>query len=200
MKKQIIFIWWWVAKENYKNFKDYLEKIDFNPYEEKKIRWRDSLEKDLWDDFEVIKIPMPNKDFADFYEWKIIFEKVFPYFKKDFSLVWHSLWATFLIKYLSENDFEFIPKNIFLLAGAFKDWENEKIWNFSFDWNFEKFKINFEEKTYFLHSRDDFVVDFSDFLDFKNIFKKANFIEFIDKNHFLDEKLDEFIELIKSLN
>lgn len=200
MKKQIIFIWGWVAKENFENFKDYLEKLEFNPYEEKKERWRDFLQKDLWDDFEVIKIPMPNKYFASFSSWKIMFEKVFPYLKKDFSLIWHSLWATFLIKYLSENNFVYNPKNIFLLAAAYKDSLEEKIWSFNFLWDFEKYRNKYEEKSYFLHSKDDFVVPFEDFLEFKNIFGKANFIEFEDKNHFLDREFKEFIELIKSLN
>lgn len=200
MKKQIIFIWWWIAKENFINFKDYLEKFEFNPYEEKKEKWRDSLQKDLWEDFEVIMIPMPNKYFADFSEWKIMFEKVFTYLKKDFFLVWHSLWATFLIKYLSENNFVYNPKNIFLLAAAFKDSLNEKIWTFNFLWDFENFQKNYVKNTYFLHSKDDFVVPFSDFLEFKKIFSKANFIEFEDKNHFLDKEFKEFIDLIKKSN
>lgn len=200
MKKQIIYIWGWVAKENYKNFIDFLEKLEFNPYEEKKERWRDYLDKDLWEDFEVIKISMPNKDFADYFEWKIMFEKVFPYLKENFSLIWHSLWATFLIKYLSENNFAYNPKNIYLLAWAFKDSLEEKIWSFNFNWDFKNFKNNYEKKSYFLHSKDDFVVSFSDFLEFKNIFKEAKFIEFENKNHFLDRNFEEFIDLIKESN
>lgn len=197
MKKQIIYIGWWVAKENYSSFTDYLEKMDFDPYEEKKKRWKDTLEADLWDDFEVIKIPMPNKYFAKFSNWKIVFEKVFPYLKKDFFLVWHSLWATFLIKYLSENIFVYNPKKIFLLAPAFDDSENELIWSFNFSLDLENYKNKYEKKTYFLHSKDDFVVPYADFLSFKNIFKNANFISFENKNHFLDETFEEFIDLIK---
>jgi hypothetical protein len=48
-----------------------------------------------------------------------------------------------------------------------------------------------------LHSKDDFVVPFSDFLEFKNIFPKSNFIEFENKNHFLDLEFVEFEDLIK---
>lgn len=198
MKKQIIFIWWWVAKENYNNFQDYVEKLEFDPYE-KKERWRDNLEQDLWNDFEVIKIPMPNKDFADFDIWKSMFEKIFIYLKKDFSLIWHSLWASFLIKYLNENNFQFSPKNIYLLAPAFSDSENEKIWTFNLPWNMKNFEKKYSKISYFLHSKDDFVVNFSDFLEFKKIFPNANFIEFEDKNHFLDKEFPEFIDLLKKI-
>ena len=55
----------------------------------------------------------------------------------------------------------------------------------------------YSSKTYFLHSKDDFVVSFSDFLEFKNIFPKSNFIEFENKNHFLDLEFVEFEDLIK---
>jgi len=199
MKKQIIYIWWWVSRGNYKNFFDFLEKIEFNPYEEKRKKWKDTFASDLWGDFEVIFLPMPNKDFADFYEWKVFFEKVFPYLKEGFYLVWHSLWATFLIKYLSENNFSFGVSKIFLLAPAFSDSLEEKIWNFNF-WSLEEYKSKYEKITTFLHSKDDFVVPFSDFLQFKNIFSKATFIEFEDKNHFLDEKFEEFLDLIKKSN
>ena len=43
MKKQIIYIWWWVSRGNYKNFFDFLEKIEFNPYEEKRKKWKDTF-------------------------------------------------------------------------------------------------------------------------------------------------------------
>lgn len=195
MKKQIIFIKWWEAKENFENYLDYIKKMDFDPYEEKQKKWSDFFQENLWENFEVLTIPMPNKGFADYDSWKIMFEKIFSYLKKDYFLVWHSLWATFLIKYLSENKIEKSPKNIFLLAPAFEDDEKEKIWTFNFSdlKSFEKY----QEKSYFLHSKDDFVVDFWDFLKFKNIFKNANFIEFENKNHFLDKNFDEFLDLLR---
>ena len=180
MKKQIIFIWGWIAKENYLSFADYVEKIEYNPYEQERKKWTDFFAEKLWSDYEFIKIPMPNKYFADYGAWKIMFSKIFPFLKENFCLVWHSLWWTFLIKYLNENSFSYLPKNIFLLAPALNDSEEE-----------------ISSKTYFLHSKDDFVVSFSDFLEFKNIFPKSNFIEFENKNHFLDLKFVEFEDLIK---
>ena len=64
--EKIFIIWWWAEYSNYKDYHEYVSNIEFNPYEEKFIWWKDNLSKDLWDKFEVIKIPMPNKDFADY--------------------------------------------------------------------------------------------------------------------------------------
>jgi len=38
-----------------------------------------TLKEDVGEDFEVFMPEMPNKDFADYTEWKIMFEKVFPF-------------------------------------------------------------------------------------------------------------------------
>ena len=197
MKKQIIFIWGWIAKENYLSFADYVEKIEYNPYEQERKKWTDFFAEKLWSDYEFIKIPMPNKYFADYEAWKIMFSKIFPFLKENFCLVWHSLWWTFLIKYLNENSFSYLPKNIFLLAPTLNDSEEEVNWSFWIKSNFKNFEEKYSSRTYFLHSKDDFVVSFSDFLEFKNIFPKSNFIEFENKNHFLDLEFVEFEDLIK---
>ncbi len=59
--------------------------------------------------FEVIYPEMPNPDNAKYLEWKIWFEKLFPYLRNDVVLVGHSLGGIFLVKYFSENKF---PKRI----------------------------------------------------------------------------------------
>ena len=197
MRKQIIFIWGWIAKENYLSFADYVEKIEYNPYEQERKKWTDFFAEKLWSDYEFIRIPMPNKYFADYGAWKIMFSKIFPFLKENFCLVWHSLWWTFLIKYLNENSFSYLPKNIFLLAPALNDSEEEVNWSFWIKSNFKNFEEKYSSRTYFLHSKDDFVVPFSDFLEFKNIFPKSNFIEFENKNHFLDLEFVEFKDLIR---
>ncbi|MBB1564788.1 hypothetical protein HG430_001975 [Candidatus Gracilibacteria bacterium] len=197
MKKQIIFIGGGIAKENYLSFADYVEKIEYNPYEQERKKWTDFFAEKLGSDYEFIKIPMPNKYFADYGAWKIMFSKIFPFLEENFCLVGHSLGGTFLIKYLNENSFSYLPKNIFLLAPALNDSEEEINGSFEIKSNFKNFEEKYSSKTYFLHSKDDFVVSFSDFLEFKNIFPKSNFIEFENKNHFLDLEFVEFEDLIK---
>ena len=145
MRKQIIFIWGWIAKENYLSFADYVEKIEYNPYEQERKKWTDFFAEKLWSDYEFIKIPMPNKYFAP----------------------------------------------------ALNDSEEEINWSFEIKSSLKNFEEKYSSRTYFLHSKDDFVVPFSDFLEFKNIFPKSNFIEFENKNHFLDLEFVEFEDLIK---
>lgn len=209
MKKQIIFIDWWEARENYANYMEYLEKLEYNPYEEKRKKWKNSLQEKLWEDYEVLFLPFWNRDFSYYPEWKVIFEKIFPYLKKDVIFIWHSLGWSFLTKYFNELPLSFRHspqwgelinevKKIFLLAPAFKDSENEVIWSFNFDNKLENLQ-HFAEKITILHSRDDFVVPFSDFLDFKKALPKAEFVEFEDKNHFLDEEFEEFVEMVSSI-
>jgi len=41
--KQIVLIKWWTSKENYKDFYDFLENQEFDPYAEKTKRWNISL-------------------------------------------------------------------------------------------------------------------------------------------------------------
>lgn len=93
--------------------------------------------------------------------------------------------------------FLIFQKIFFLLAPALNDSEEEINWSFEIKSNFKNFEEKYSSKTYFLHSKDDFVVSFSDFLEFKNIFPKSNFIEFENKNHFLDLEFVEFEDLIK---
>ncbi len=217
MKQQIIHIGGGVAKENYDSYLDFVEQIEFDPYKEKSIFWTKTLEKDLWEDFEYIKIPMPNSDFADYQAWKIMFEKILPYLKQDFVILGHSIGADFLLKYLDELPLSFghLPpypkgyergrlaekvKHIFLLAPAFEDNEQEVLGTFKFSTNLQQFDKNFWKITTFLHSKDDFVVPFEDFQKFKNILKNPKFIQYEDKNHFLVERFPEFLEMLRGDN
>ncbi len=196
MKKQIILLKGWEAKENFKDFYDFVEKQEFNPYEEKQLKWSDILDKTLREDFEVIKFPRPNYWFADYKAWKIMFEKVTSYLKDDFILLWHSLGGTFLVKYLQEDDkFNLWKKasKIILVAPAYKDDEKEVLGNFNFSKPLNNLK-KIQEKIIIFWSKDDFIVDFSDIEDFKKELPKAKFMIFEDKGHFLQE---DFVELVE---
>lgn len=181
--KKIFVIWWWVDASNYKNFEDYLRKEEFNPYEEKIKWWKDNLSEDLWKDFEVIKIPMPNKWFAEYKYWKIMFEKAIPYFGKENILIWHSLWWSFILKYLSENTLENISQ-IHLIAPAIFDTPDELLWSFKTDEKLENFK-KYENITNIYHSKDDEIVPFSECLHLQKVLVKSNFEIFENMWHFV---------------
>ena len=196
MKQQVVFVHGWESKENYRDFNDYLDKFKYESFKIKAKKWKETLKEDLWEDFEVFIPLMPNKDFADYDHWKIMFKKVIPFLKDDVILVGHSLWGTFLTKYLNENNFSLKIKKIFLISWAFKDSENEVLWNFNFDKTLEWFK-KYEEKIIFYHSRDDLVVPFSDLEDFKKVLANSEYKIFEYRFHFIDETFPELIVDIK---
>ena len=101
--KQVVLVKGWEAKENHKDFYDFLEKQEFDPYKEITKRWNRNLWETLWNDYEVIEAPIPNRYFADYKAWKIMFEKVFPFLKWEVIFVGHSMWWIFLAKYFEEN-------------------------------------------------------------------------------------------------
>lgn len=195
--KNIFLINWWVDASNYIDFEDYVQNIDFDPYFEKSISWKHTLWDDLWDDYRVITIPMPSKDFAQYKYWKIMFEKVLPMIWDDDVLIWHSMWAIFLLKYFSENP---IPKSIWqfhLVAPAMVDTPVEKLWSFLFNWELENFK-HIQGKLYFYFSKDDDIVPFENYDLFKQTLPDAIYNIYYDYWHFVtNPKLNELIKTIK---
>ena len=196
MKQQVIFIHWWVSKDNYIDFSEYLEKFIYEPFKVKPKKWKMTLKEDLGNEFEVFMPDMPNKDFADYNEWKIMFEKVLPFLDNNVILIWHSLGWTFLCKYLEENKFSNEIKEILIVAWAFEDDEIEVLWNFNFNINTLK---KYEDKISFYHSKDDFVVNFSDLEKFKDKLPNADYKIFENKWHFIEETFRELIKDIKKI-
>ena len=198
MKKQVIFIHWWVDRSNYKDFLECLEQKDFDPYNynEKKKRWNRNLDKLLWESYEIYRPEMPKKDYANYDEWKIMFEKVIPFLRKDYILLWHSLWASFLIKYLDENLLNIKPEKVFLVAWAFDDSEDELLWSFKSDQKLDNL-TKIQDKIDFYFSKDDFVILFDDYYEFKKLLPNAKYNIFEDRWHFLGNEFDELISDIK---
>jgi predicted alpha/beta hydrolase family esterase len=197
--KQIVLIRGWIAKENYKDFYDFVEKEEYTPYKAETKRWNKNLWKILWEEYEIFSIPNINKRFADYRAWKITFEKVFPFLKNDVIFIGHSLGWTFLTKYFEENN-QILEKTkkIILVAPWFRDnqiWE--VLWTFDFDKKLENFK-KIQDKVTIFGSKDDFVVKFIDIESFMNVLPKAKYKVFENKWHFLQEDFEELIEEIKN--
>jgi len=196
---QTVLLRWWTAKENYKNYYDFLEKYEIEPYKEKKIKWSDVLQEDLGNNIEVLEIERPNKDFADYKAWKIMFEKYIPYFKDDIVFVWHSLWWTFILKYLEENpDFIEKFKKIILVAPGIDDSEEEVLWTFNVKDNLKNLEKN-QNKFIVFASKDDFIVNYSEIETLQKYLPNLTYKVFENKGHFLDRKFPELVEEIKNL-
>lgn len=209
MKKQILFIWWWEALENLydKKFienkmKFYSEEFNFDPFQEREYNWKDNLALEIENDFDFIKMYRPLSDSAIYDLWKLSFEKTINYLNDDFILIWHSLWAIFILKYLSENKFNYNKiKNIYLISTPFKNSDDEKLGTFSIDDSLFKNIEHIENKLIFFHSRDDNIVSIEDFYEYKNYFSNSSFYEFDNYGHFIfNEHFIELLDLLKKEN
>jgi predicted alpha/beta hydrolase family esterase len=64
---------------------------------------------------------MPNKQNAQYEEWKLVFEKIIDKLDENFILIGHSLGAMFIVKYLSENTISKTIEKTLLLGTPFDD-------------------------------------------------------------------------------
>ena len=199
MKSQICLIRWWTPKETYLDWYDYLLKQNYSPEKEEFKKWSDLLVKD--NSLEVLEMPRPNKWFADFLSRKIIFEKMVPYFKKNIIFIWHSLWGSFLLKYLSEFDIYNLKEKaskIILIAPALDKTPLEEIWTFKPDLEKLKNLESCSNKIHIFASKDDIIVPFEQVKTLQNVLPGVNYYFFKDKWHFLIEDFPELERLIKN--
>lgn len=155
--------------------------------------WKDELQFQLWDEYMVYLPQMPNKQNAQYNEWKILFEKLIDALDDDLILVWHSLGGAFIVKYLSENTVGKKIKKTHILGAPFWSLENENLASFLRKGDL----TNLEKQAwelFFYHSKDDFVVPFDHVLQFKKHLPHAQYRFLEDSNHFLWEIVPELNE------
>jgi uncharacterized protein len=197
--QQVILIHGGETFDNYEDYLDFLKnyEIDFERAGTDIKRWKDNLSEDLGSGFEVIAPSMPNKMNAKYVEWKIWFEKFIPFFKDGIILVGHSLGATFIAKYLSENDFEKRVIAVFLVAPAY-DSENADYSMADFELRGDLKRLEWQVGQIFVyHSKDDEVVSFEELHKFRIALGNATFRIFEDRGHFVDQQ--NFPELAQDI-
>lgn len=142
---------------------------------------------------------MPNKQTAQYREWKVVFENILKSAGDDIILVGHSLGALLLVKYLSEEIVSNKIKKTILLGTPYDDegMDNEPLLSFTLKQDFKLFEKQAGE-TYLYHSEDDSVVPFSHLNRYKNVLPDATYREFKDRNHFIESLIPELIVDIKS--
>ena len=199
MKKQVIFIHGGETFNTYDEYLEYLKNTEFDPDKSKVKRWKTSLEEDLGNDFQVIAPVMPNAFNSKYNEWKIYFEKIFPYLENNVVLIGHSLGGIFVAKYLSENTF---PKKIlatYLLAAPFDDKDSGySLADFALPADLKKFEKQ-GGKIFIYQSEDDPIVPFVDLKKYAEALPAAEKVVFKDKEHFMQEEFPELIQDIKKL-
>jgi BH0848 protein len=156
-------------------------------------RWKDTVIA-AFPGADILIPTMPNSANAQYDEWVIWFEKIIPYFSDDVRLIGHSLGAMFLAKYLHENPLKKPVHQLILLAAGYND-STEDYGSFMI--TSAKGIEKSADEVHLLHSRDDFIVPYSELAKFEADIPTAHVHTFDNKNHFLDADFPELIALLK---
>ena len=146
-------------------------------------------------EFDVLTPSMPNRQNAVYDEWKILFEKLIPYFNKDTQIIGHSLGAMFLAKYLQETTLAEKVHRLLLVSGGYDDEQEEELGSFKVT-GASGVQASAEE-VHLFHSKDDFVVPFGELAKFQADLPSAVSHIFDDRGHFLQAEFPELYELLK---
>lgn len=198
MQQQVLVIHGGTVHKSYRDYIKFLKnyKIDWNRI--KNNDWKNYLQEELGNNYEVICPQMPNKRNAKYEEWKIWFEKLFPFLRNEIIIIGNSLGGLFLAKYLSKNKFPLKIKVIILIASPFNNNDKEYLGDFKIENNLDGFK-NQAERIILYHSKDDPIVPISEIEKYSREFPNAEKIIFKDRGHFMQAEFPELVVKIKSL-
>lgn len=195
LKHQILMVWWGEAFENTDQYLQFLEEYPYDIRWESKS-WKGWLLNGLSDDFEWIRVKMPDTMNSYYPAWKIWFEKYFHFLSNQkLIIVGHSLWGIFLTKYLSENIFPRKIDVLHLVSPVFDNsgltWESTA----SFTFNPANLKNIIPQtwKIHFWHSDDDTIVPFRHSEKYLHILPDSIFHRFENRWHFSNQS--HFVEL-----
>lgn len=200
MKKkiQIFLVHGGMTFKNKKNYLHFLKTLEVSI--EEKIRWSgDYLTKALGKRFEIIRPRMPLQDNAKYNEWKIYFERYFPYLRDNIILVGSSLGGIFLAKYLSENKFPKKILSIYLIAPPFDGSlsKEDLVGGFKLKSDLSRLD-NCCKNINLLFSKNDDVVPVAHAEKYAKKLKNANIIIYSHiPGHFKISKFPELIKMIK---
>ncbi|MCA9362557.1 alpha/beta hydrolase [Candidatus Kaiserbacteria bacterium] len=203
-KQQVFYIH---GGDAYSKRGDFLESLKTReirtlPWTEPLKKWTGTFVEDLGEEYEVFKPSMPCADNAKYDEWKIWFERHFEYLRDDIILVGWSQGGYFFAKYLTENDFPFTIKALFLLAAPLMTHNDNGEDGADFQFDYEKVGelTNKTDRIYIYHSKDDPIVPYDQALKYKELLPGAELVTFEDKNHFLIEEFPELLEKIREVS
>jgi predicted alpha/beta hydrolase family esterase len=195
MPQQILVVHGGEVFKTYEEYLDYLKNYKVDLEKLKHGGWKDYLQKELSDNYEVIFPQMENYHNAKYSEWRIWIDKFLPFLKDNVILVGASLGGIFLAKYLSENNFPVKIKSVLLIAAPFND---GYLGDFALPNSLKKMEEQ-AGKIFLYHSKDDPVVPFTDMEKYAQKLPGAEKVIFEDKGHFNSKEFPEFIEKIKDL-
>lgn len=189
MKQQVVIVGGGETHDNHVDYLKWLGKQEFMPGT-KHTGWKDTLQEDLGNDFEVIRTHMPNSQNANFSEWEAYFDTVVDYINEGAILVGHSLGALFLLEYLSR--FDIGAKALILIASPAH-------WCGTFPYEPNWFS-GINPPIHIFHSEDDNIVPLKSAYILKSDILKAEMHIFKDKGHFyMQTNFPDLVKVIKKI-
>lgn len=199
-KTQILYIHGGMTLRNDKEYLHFLKTREISI--ENKKRWHNEyLDKELGKNFQVIRPRMPLADNAKYRDWKIHFERFFPYLNNNIILIGGSLGGIFLAKYLSENKFPKKILAIYLFCPPFDNTLSAEFLTNGFVLKNNLSRLAKVTKNLTLmFSKDDDVVPVEHAEKYRNKLPNARVIIYKSKNgHFKIAKFPEIIKMIKNV-
>lgn len=160
--------------------------------------WKERLQRDLGDDYQVLLPKMPNTTNARYSEWETWFTHISELLTDDCILIGHSLGGIFLAKYLSEHRVRFSIKATILIAAPFHDDSSEDLTDFKID----SLTPLFEKQSgtiIFYNGADDPVVSILEQEQYKKFVPHAEFNTLVAPDHFVRIEFPELTQRIKDL-
>jgi uncharacterized protein len=204
-KKQVLVIHGGDFFDTREEFVQSLKQLDLDKegiFRLNATRWRDNLQSDLGDRFEVYLPKMPLGDDARYSEWKLWFEKMIPFLRGGAVLIGHSLGGIFLARYLSEHAIPFKAGAVFLIAAPYFAPDKKKGMeaNAGFSVGDDLSKLASSASHIFVyHSKDDDIVPFAHASEYMSRMPSAQLVSFKDKGHFRLKRFPELVKAIKGL-
>ncbi len=203
MKQQVVAIH---GGDSFATYGEYLKNLWWNiPRFEwldflhpKKRGWKRGLQEVLGEEYEIILPRMPHADNAKYKEWKKEFENLIPRLRDGVILIGHSLGASFLAKYLSENDFPKKIKATLLVSGPYDTDGGRVLAQFNITSSLKKLEDQ-GGKLFLYHSKDDPIVVFTELRKFQEQLPSATVRVFEDRKHFNQEEFPELIQDVIAL-
>ena len=193
--RQLLFIHGGSVFDNRDELLDQLRTWELeDPFQlhEERGKWKNKLPEALGERWRCAFPQMPNKFDAKYAEWAVWFERHLPFVEDGIVLIGHSLGATFLCKWLSENQF---PKSIAQLHLVAPGWSEGE---FMLPNSLEAAQKQCNE-VHIWHSHDDPVCAFEKHaLRYAVALPSAITHWMNGRGHFRGEEFSEIVEVIKS--
>ena len=163
--KQIVIVH---GGSSFNNYENYLNNLKNSQLHYERLlwvqKWRDWLAQEIVV-ADVLLPDFPNKQNADYTEWKIYFEKLLSLLRNDIQLVGYSLGAMFLAKYLHESPLSKPVRRLVLVSPCYDDESVEDLGSFRVTSaaGLEKSA----KEVHLFHSKDDPVVPFTELAKFQ---------------------------------